>query len=74
MTEQETSNTPLRKLYQELRCWERENEKTPANRSDMLKTDWLNRLNAWLAEDPVGNQRILDAWNEKNRAIKEGRN
>lgn len=74
MSEQETSNTPLRKLYQELRCWERENDKTPANRSDILKTDWLNDLNAWLAEDPIANQRILDAWNEKNRAIKEWRN
>lgn len=74
MLEQETSNTPLRKIYQELRCFERENDKTPANRSDILKTDWLNKLNAWLAEDPVNHQHELDAWNEKNRAIKEGRN
>lgn len=74
MSEYETSNTPLRKLYQELRCWERENEKTPANRSDILKTDWLNRLNAWVQEDPVNNQRELDEWNARTRAARESRN
>lgn len=74
MSEHETSNTPLRKLYQELRCWERENQSVPANRSDILKTDWLNRLNAWIAEDPVNNQRQLDEWNARNRAIREGVN
>lgn len=68
MSEQETANTPLRKLYQELRCWERENERIPANRSDLLKADWLGKLNAWLAEDPVANQKILDEWNATQRA------
>lgn len=73
MSERETSNTPLRKLYQELRCWERENDRIPANRSDILKTDWLNNLNEALKSGLL-TQIQLDEWNAKIRAVREGNN
>lgn len=73
MRERETSNTPLRKLYQELRYWERENEKTPANKSDMKKASWLQRVNDALQSGEL-TQKELDEWNERNRLIREARN
>lgn len=73
MSELETSNTPLRKLYQELRCFERENDKNPANKSDIKKSDWLGEVNLALKEGRI-TQKQLDDWNEKNRLIREARN
>lgn len=72
LKEHETSDTPLRKLYQELRCWERENEKTPANKSDIKKATWLGDVNEWLKEDPEGNQKILDAVNAQWAKLRNG--
>lgn len=69
MKERETSNTPLRKLYQELRCFERENEKNPANKSDIKKSTWLSNLNEWVAQDPVKHGMILHDWNNDCRAL-----
>lgn len=69
MREEETANTPLRKLYQELRCWEREQGETPANRSDIKKAAFLVNINEWLKENPARNQVILDDWNKQVRDL-----
>lgn len=67
MTEEQTKHTPLRKLYQELRCFERENGEIPQNKSDKKIADWLQRIQKWIDEDPQEHQKELDAWNARHR-------
>lgn len=69
LKERETSHTPLRKLYQELRCWERENAEVPANKSDIKKAEWVGDLNDWLRQNPVKNGMLLADWNADCRAL-----
>lgn len=65
MKEPEIVHTPLRKLYQELRCWMRENEQPVHNQSDLLKSDWLTRVNEALRNGTL-KQSELDEWNAKH--------
>lgn len=67
MTEEQTKHTPLRKLYQELRCFERENGEIPQNKSDKKIAEWLQRIQKWIDEDPKEHQKELDAWNARHR-------
>lgn len=71
MCEEETKHTPLRKLYQELRCFERENEQVVANKSDQKKATWLQALNEALRTGAI-TQAQLDEWNVKCRELREG--
>lgn len=67
-SEQVTIHTPFRKLYQELRCWLKDQGEIVVNPSDLLKSDWLGKLQVEVDEGRL-DQEDLDAWNE---AFREG--
>ncbi len=63
-----TMHTPFRKLYQELRCWQKENGAQVNNRSDIKKSTWLQQLNEAVGRGEIS-QADVDGW---NRAWREG--
>lgn len=67
-SEQVTLHAPFRKLYQELRCWQKENGETIVNPSDAMKSEWLEKLQTEVNEGRL-DQSDLDAWNQ---AFREG--
>lgn len=64
--EQITLHTPFRKLYQELRCWQREQGEHIASKSDIKKSNWLDDVQRALDSGEI-TQAQLDAWNAKHR-------
>jgi hypothetical protein len=61
-----TLDTPLRRLYQLIRCWRAENGETVVNNSHKLRGDWLDTLNAKLASGEIKAdelQKIFDGYN-----------
>lgn len=65
-----TLHTPLRDLYQELRCWMREQDQDVPNRSDKFKATWIEQINEGLRTGVI-TQAQLDAWNAKHKATRE---
>lgn len=66
--EQVTLHMPFRKIYQELRCWQKERGEEVNNRSDKLKGGWLQELNDALRRGDI-TQEQLDEWNKKQRGL-----
>lgn len=63
MTQEQTLHTPLRLLYQELRCWTREHtEETITNPSNVKIQEWQEGINRALAEGKI-TQEHLDEYN-----------
>jgi hypothetical protein len=66
MERQEILNTPYRILYQEMRCWEKEEGANIRNESDKLMGNWLQRLQDALDSGKI-TQEQLDEFNARNR-------
>lgn len=66
MKPSETMRTPLRQLYQELRCWERDNGEDVRNPSDRLTSSWLTQVQDALKRGEI-TQSDLDEFNAKCR-------
>ena len=73
MTVEEIMNRPLRILYQELRCWNKENGVTVRNRSDLKKSAWLEEINRLTASGELTEQDLAEA-NERWRREQQGNN
>lgn len=70
MKEPEIIHTPLRKLYQELRCWMREQDQDVPNKSDMHKATWIEQINEAMRTGVI-TQEQLDKKNAEWRAMRE---
>lgn len=65
-SEERTLDTPLRKLYQELRCYRKEKGAVLLNSADKVKAEWIQSVNEWINGDPE-RQREFDELMEKVR-------
>lgn len=66
----EIMETPLRILYQELRCWQKENGVHVSNPSDKLSRSWLEQVQHYLSTGEL-TQADLDEFNERMRKQRE---
>lgn len=66
-SEKVTIHTPFRKLYQELRCYQKEHGEIVVNDSDKLKSSWLEKLQDAVDKGEI-QQGDLDAYNAAWRA------